>query len=200
MHKPPTTTNIFLLSIIIVLILSSFINKPSCIKTPDGRAIDWQKKLKLTRDNFKATKNLNYGNSVASTYSGFGYEITDNDGEISGSIFVRFYCGKSWFSPKIKESDKITYILQHEQLHFDICELFGRKLHKEIMELINSNKFNQRTVDRIQAKLEKQYSYYQKVYDKETNHSINTTKQQMWNKKIKMELSALSNYSDYQKF
>ena len=184
-----------------ILFLSSFnTQNPTCLKTDNGYTIDWQNHYKLKQSDFKANKKWSLGNTVANTYSGFGYCITDNNGIITGSIFVRFYCNKSWFKSDLGDTEDISYILKHEQLHFDICELFGRKLYKGILSLINSNKLSQRNIDKIQSKLEKQYSNYQKAYDKETNHSINVNEQRRWEKKVKNELEKLSGYSDYTSF
>ena len=191
----------FLLLTGTVLFLSSFnTHNPTCLKTDNGYTIDWQNHYKLKPSDFKANKKWNLGNTVANTYSGFGYSITDNDGKITGSIFVRFYCDKSWFKPNIDNAEDISYILKHEQLHFDICELFGRKMYKEILSLIRSNRLSQRNIDKIQLKLEKQYSNYQKAYDKETNHSINVNEQRRWEKKVENELVKLSAYADYTSF
>lgn len=213
MHRLTKPLLLILLLINLVILLSSFnavkidpvtpnilITNTSCYNTPEGSAIDWDINTKLKYKDFKGDIRWSFGNAVASTYSGFGYSITDDNGEISGTIFVRFYCGKSWWNPELNKPDKIIYILKHEQLHFDICELFGRKLYKEILRLRNSGRLNSRTIYKMQTKLEKQYSNYQDKYDKETNHSINRVEQYYWSKLIKEELEAMSEYSDYSSF
>ncbi len=216
MHNQAKLPTILLLSFGFILILSSitihnslkavpvFKSKPTnnakCYNTPNGDAIDWDKNTLLNREDFKGSRKWSAGNSVASTYSGFGYDITYDGDDISGEIYVRFYCKKSWWNPKLTNRDKIKNVLAHEQLHFDICELFGRKLYKEILNLTAAKRMNSRSINRIKSKLEKQYSNYQKSYDRGTNHSINITEQKRWNKKIKAELEILSDYSNYQHF
>ena len=91
-------------------------------------------------------------------------------------------------------------MLAHEQLHFDICELFGRKLYKEILVLRDSGKLNNRTIKRLHSKLKKQYSNYQDKYDNETEHSINQVEQLKWNSRICKELESMTMYSDYHSF
>lgn len=168
--------------------------------TPDELIINWQANLKLKREDFKAITKNNSRSSVATTSSGFGYNITDNGGKISGSIFVRFYCSRSWWNPDLIDKEKVMYVLNHEQIHFDICELFGRKLYKGVIELRNSEKINSKTIDKLQSKLEKQYFNYQDKYDKETNHSINRVEQHYWNMNIAKELASMAEYSDYSSF
>ena len=171
-------------------------DQSSCHQTAQGPVIDWNKDIKLKYTDFKATSKDGPGFAVATTSSAFGYSIIDRGGEISGSIYVRFYCEESWWNPDFM----LDEVLEHEQLHFDICELFGRKLYKEVLELRKSGKINKWSIDKIQSKYEKQYSDYQDLYDKETDHSTNGDEQRKWNKKIKKELNELSDYSDYQHF
>ena len=171
-------------------------DKSSCHQTEQGPVIDWHRDVKLNYADFKATSKGSPGFAVATTSSAFGYSITDRGGEISGSIYVRFYCEKSWWNPDFI----LDEVLEHEQLHFDICELFGRKLYKEVLELREEGKLNKRTIQRLQSKFEKQYSDYQDLYDKETDHSTKGDEQRKWNKKVKRELADLSDYSDYHSF
>ena len=172
----------------------------NCYQTPEGSVIDWDKWIKLNQSNFKASSKGSPGFAVATTASAFGFSIVDNNGSISGNIYVRFYCEKSWWNPEYKDSDILDDILEHEQLHFDICELYGRKLYKEIIILRNSGRLTEKYIDRLYDKIEKQYSDYQDKYDKETNHSIDRTEQAKWNRRIKKELAQLSIYSDYHSF
>ena len=162
--------------------------------------IDWDKNIKLKQSDFKANSKESAGFAVASTASAFGFSITDNNGEITGNIYVRFYPYKSYWNPEYRNSEVRTDVLEHEQLHFDICELYGRKLYKEIINLRDSGKLDDKHMDILYSRIERQYSKYQDKYDEETNHSINRTEQAKWNKLIKRELNQLSKYSNYNTF
>ena len=177
-------------------LLSTDGDQSSCQQTEQGPVIEWNKNVKLKYADFKATSKGSPGLAVATTSSAFGYSITDSGGEISGNIFVRFYCEESWWNPDFK----LDEVLEHEQLHFDICELFGRKLYKEVLELRDEAKLNKRAIQRIQSKFEKQYADYQDLYDKETDHSTIGNEQRKWNRKVKNELDDLEEYSDYHSF
>ncbi len=176
------------------------ISSNNCYQSPEGLVIDWDKDVKLKQVNFKAISKGSPGFAVATTASAFGFSIVDDNGDISGEIYVRFFCEKSWWNPEYKNSEVVDDVLEHEQLHFDICELFGRKLYKEIIVLQNSNRLNEKYINRLYDRIEKEYSAYQDKYDEETNHSINRTEQANWNRKIKKELARLSIYSDYNSF
>jgi len=83
----------------------------------------------------------------------------------------------------------------HEQGHFDIAELFARKLRKAFAEY----KFNAQTVGKDIDKLfilnKQERTERDVLYDKETNHSQNKQQQVLWNKKIKSELDNLKKFA-----
>ena len=92
--------------------------------------------------------------------------------------------------------DDVPYILNHEQLHFDICEVHARKLRKSIIDK-NFKKVNN-IVQVIQKMADKESSEFNKEedeYDKDTEHGLNAAKQQVWNEKVKAELAELEQYS-----
>jgi len=162
--------------------------------------IEWNEELKLLKSDFQAEYKETDGDAVATTASAFGYSITDDNGNITGNIYVRFYPGKSWWNPEFKEVEKFKEVLEHEQLHFDICELYGRKLYKGIISLRNKRRLNEYQINKLMSKLEKQYINFQDQYDKDTDHSINQKEQERWNNLIRNELNSMKWYSNYHSF
>ena len=92
---------------------------------------------------------------------------------------------------------KTDYILQHEQGHFDITELFARKLAKELKEYKFNPRKYQDDVSKIYKKLMDEKEEYQNKYDKETDFSRNKEQQAEWLEKIKDELDELDEYANY---
>ena len=92
---------------------------------------------------------------------------------------------------------KTDYILSHEQGHFDLAELFARKLHKEMSNYTFNKKSFQKDLKKIYDSIMKERESTQNQYDKETNHSINKEKQAEWLKKISRMLEELKDYADY---
>ena len=167
-----------------------------CHQTDRGPVIDWRSDYKLRYEDFKGDPKGNPAYAVATTSSAFGYSITDRGGEISGSIYVRFYCEESWWNPDYRTEE----VREHEQLHFDICEVFGRKFYKAVLVLRDSGNLNSRSMRRIKSKFEKQYDDCQLLYDSETDHGTKEEEQSAWNQKIKRELDELSDFADYASF
>jgi len=91
---------------------------------------------------------------------------------------------------------KSKYVLKHEQVHFDISELFTRKIRKELIEYyrrtydININ-FSYKIYDDYLIK----YHDFEKKYDFETKHGQIIEKQIEWNNKIKKELEKYKDYT-----
>lgn len=163
------------------------------LETKNGLAIEWSPDVKLKWIDFKAKNRVSKSFSVATSTCGFGYDGTVRGKEITLNIYVHFYCYDSWKNPDYHMND----VLQHEQLHFDICELYGRKFHKEIVSLKEKNQFNEKSLEKLYNLMVKEYDAYQDLYDAETGHSTKTMKQLEWNNRIAADLNALAEYAYY---
>lgn len=159
--------------------------------TKDEPYVLWNKERKLLWSDFNAKPN-NIGAEAAMTSSSieFGYSATNSKYQFQ--IISKFFPNLSW-SIKSKQSN---YILQHEQLHFDITELYTRKLIKSIQDNVKTKK----DVSKISVLVQKNMSDWNKaqdLYDKETKHSINTEKQAYWNEYVYSQLDSMQKYTNY---
>lgn len=149
----------------------------------EEEAILWHPELRLSWANFKAEP-IEDSKIAATTASGLSYQFstTQEDGkyELDYTISTFFYPDRSWYQPKI--CDEV--ILSHEQLHFDISELFARKM-RNIMDKTTFTKNVKAEVKAIYRQINKELAEFQQVYDNETNYSRNIEQQLSWNQKIK---------------
>jgi len=75
-------------------------------------------------------------------------------------------------------------LLAHEQLHFDICELYVRQLRKKIMEAdLDPMEFDKQ-INKMFEESWKDYQLKQQQYDNETGHGIIADKQLSWQEEI----------------
>jgi hypothetical protein len=169
------------------------LNNSRYLETKNGLAIEWSPDVKLKWSDFKSKRRVSKGFSVATSTCGFGYEGTIRGDEIFLDIYVHFYCYDSWKNPDYHMND----VLQHEQLHFDICELYGRKFYKEILRLKKKNQFNEKSLEALYNSMVKEYDEYQDLYDAQTGHSTKTMKQLEWNNRIEADLNAYAAYANY---
>ncbi len=104
-----------------------------------------------------------------------------------------FFCKKSWK----KESWISESVLRHEQKHFDIVELYSRKLRKQVQEnhYSSDNELIAKS-DSLYAINDKAMDVYQDKYDDETDGSMNGEQQRAWEKKIMNEINELDAYKN----
>ncbi|WP_299103367.1 DUF922 domain-containing protein [uncultured Winogradskyella sp.] len=153
----------------------------------------WDENNKLTWADFKASPDSD-SDAVALTASGitFGFGVKTSGKrivEFSTTVESHFYPNKSWY----KKAQSDAHILGHEQLHFDLTELYSRKLRQEISKLqVNQNVKKQ--LNRLHEDINLKLSAAQAKYDRETQHSINAVKQREWANYVEKELKNLKDY------
>ncbi|MGB3007834.1 MAG: DUF922 domain-containing protein [Chitinophagaceae bacterium] len=156
----------------------------------DEEVLDWNANRKLTWADYKATPNPDSdAAATTTTYLKIEYNIRSNN--FSFKIQSKFSKSRSW------GLHKSAYILSHEQGHFDIAEIFARKLNKEMSNYQFNNKTFQKELKEIYNNVIDEKTEMQNDYDRETNHSINKEKQEKWNRKIVMLLEELKEYAVY---
>ena len=173
---------------LIFCLLFLFVGKNSKEET-----MTWDASQKLTWADFKANANSESG-AIALTASGitFGYSLKTSGNRIidfSTSVEAQFYPSQSWYL-KGKDND---YILKHEQLHFDITQLFARKVREKLSRLPVGRTVKEQ-MNAIYKRIKESLNKEQKRYDLETEHSINKEVQKHWEDFIAEELKALDQF------
>ncbi|MGI8601345.1 MAG: DUF922 domain-containing protein [Chitinophagaceae bacterium] len=152
--------------------------------------IPWMDKRKLNWDDFKSSPQIN-SDAVASTSTEMGLTYVVKNNIFSYNITCNFSKIKSWGIVKT------PYILAHEQGHFDVTEIFARKLHKALQEY-NFNYSNYRNdISRIYDNIVEEKEAFQKSYDKHSDHSRNHKHQVQWQDKIQELLLETALFADY---
>ncbi len=105
------------------------------------------------------------------------------------SVTANFYKKQSW------SVSQDLNLLNHEQLHFDIAELFARKIRKRFSELktIEEKRFS--VYWNEYSKLWKDCRAFQKQYDIETNHGAKLDENKKWAENIGSLLEAFKEYA-----
>ncbi len=168
-----------------LLVFSSFI-----IPAGKEELIPWSKDRKLEWADFKAKPDPGTENAaLTSSAIGFGWGFDEKG--FSYTVKCSFDKQKSW--GRIKND----HILAHEQGHFDITEIYARKLHKALKGYAFKGKSSEKELQSIYAKLMTEQEQLQARYDRETEHSKKLPEQKEWLVKIATELRELNDYSDY---
>src|SRR6266498_95902 len=164
---------------------------PLLSNAQDEQFIEWSASKRLTWDDYLA-KPAPLSDAAAITNTALGIEYHIKNNVLSYKISCRFSKTRSW------GKYKTDYILQHEQGHFDITEIFARRLAKELREYKFNLRKYQDDLGKIYKKLMDGKEDYQNKYDKETDYSRNKEKQSEWLKKIADELEETDEFADYQ--
>ena len=153
--------------------------------------IPWSASRKLTWSDFKGTPDPHSSNA-ALTSSNINIEFGYDDKGFQYAIKCNFDKNRSWV--RIRNND----VLVHEQGHFDIAEIYARKLNK----LMKAYRFNAKTagtdVNGLYENAMKQHRQIQIQYDNDTDYSRNKQKQEEWLKKIADDLKDLEAFANYQ--
>lgn len=152
--------------------------------------IKWSAGRKLSWQDYHAEPDKRSGAAAStSTQVGFEYHVRDN--KLTYTITCKFSKVKSW------GRYKNDYILSHEQGHFDITEIFTRKLVQALSQYsFNSNGYRN-DLRKIYLDVMKEKEHFQQDYDRETDYSRIKDQQAAWLKKIAVTLSGLNEFADY---
>lgn len=148
--------------------------------------INWRPNYKLKWNDFEANPNAAspFGASSACSIS---YDFSYKNNSLAYTVYAFFTRTFSW--SKFRND---SALLVHEQGHFNISELFARKLRKAITEYsVNTASIN-KDFEIMFNKVWDEKKAYDSLYDTETDHARIFKKQIKWNKKIADELKSLN--------
>jgi hypothetical protein len=158
----------------------------------NNNLIPWSTARKLTWIDFKGDPDPHSPNA-ALTSSNINIEFGYNNTGFQYSIRCVFDKTRSWVRIPTDE------VLAHEQGHFDIAEIYARRLNKAL----TGYRFNAQTVSKdvndAYGNMMKEHRQTQIQYDQETDYSRNRPKQAEWLKKIAADLKSLEAFASYQK-
>ena len=147
----------------------------------------YSKERKLIWSDFKLPGNT--ADSLdAKSFLGIGYYVTSsvNEGflQLDVSVNCFFIPEKSWVRPGTSDND----LLGHEQLHFDIAYLVGKKFRDAILSYKFSRDHFGQEIEQLKNKSAAEYDQLQTQYDAETNHGKKRVQQKIWKNKIESAL------------
>jgi len=129
-------------------------------------------------------------NAKAATTTGITANFQYIGNELYFDVQSVFSIKQSWF---LKESQGDTALLRHEQMHFNITELYARKIRKLLAEY--KNPFGKEKEIRTKIDFLKQAERDENnLYDIESVHYTNKVMQKKWEEKIIKELEETKKY------
>jgi hypothetical protein len=148
---------------------------------------EWSSNRTLSWEDYKGRPAPDRDTNIAATTScRFGLVVNPSG---SGEVAVtnEFICHQS----SVRPGQQQPALLAHEQLHFDLCEVYARMLRKELAETARTSQ----DVNDAFIKTYKLYKERQWLYDEETNHGLEPQAQERWQHSIMEELRTFAAYA-----
>lgn len=162
--------------LLIGLIVGNSHTEPSMIFWSEDRQLDWK--------DFQGQPDYNFDEVSALTSSGIIHFKGCEDGKIIYKVQAYFEKKYSWVKPEALTD----HHLRHEQLHFDITELYARKLRRAL-EKRDFKCGQEDEFDKFVADYLRKWQKAQIEYDLYTHYSMRPAKQKEWGYRVAMELS-----------
>ena len=156
------------------------------LKVAAREKFQWQEHTQLSWDDFKGEVNTTHDESAAATCCSIGFKTNTpvSGGKPEIVVYNTFYTNRSWVRPDAR----IPSILNHEQGHFDLCEVYTRKLKERMKNFDISMPGVKQELMNIYAEVSKEYEARQQCYEVETVHGTNLDVQRRWQDMIAHEL------------
>ncbi|MBK8699295.1 MAG: hypothetical protein IPN29_07005 [Saprospiraceae bacterium] len=150
----------------------------------------WHADRKLEIADFKGS--IEQRPFTASTASSFRYRLASRGAfpdQYTLIVETYFDCHLSYFQPSQLDS----FVLSHEQLHFDITELYARNFIERVgKELLKMKQFSEKEPQILQEVI-RELQLMQDAYD--TDVYADRTQQKKWNQLIAEELSKTEKFA-----
>ena len=176
----------FTLLILPVFMLSSLV---LCAQNPDGR-IYWSGDIILKWKDFKGKQDNNHPYDAETNWA-VEYSCGLKSDTLSFTLKCYFDKNGSW----VKKGKETGVLLNHERKHFDLGEVYARKLRKVLLEHAYNRETINEDIQKLYNDMFAECQVAQKQYDKETEHSKNKDKQEKWDAKIISLLKKLEAYT-----
>ena len=177
------------------LLIGAFIIlcSPLLGQVQSNQLLPWQQDRRLTWSDFQGEPEEEIDFRAMTNWQlSYDFQLSKVKGEINSqfNVYTFFDNQQSW----VREGSGSQQLLQHEQLHFDIAELFARKLRKQFaIYSFRSENYKEELNLLFEASLDS-CNVVQTQYDLDTEHGLNQKKQQDWQQKIDQELMQLNKF------
>ncbi|GGF23767.1 DUF922 domain-containing protein [Hymenobacter cavernae] len=151
----------------------------------------WSANRPLTWADFKS-KPTPSDRLAALTSANIDVQAACQDFKFASTVRAIFIPTESW----VRDPSKATpNLLRHEQLHFDITELYARKLRQKISLAKFDCEHLQPRFKNMSNAVFAEWQREEARYDQETNHGLTTDRQRGWEVNIQNQLNQLAQFA-----
>lgn len=142
--------------------------------------VQWEGENQLNWDDFTTVAN---GRDIhdAVTATGISFSYTEHEEYIDVHVVAVFDRNESWVRPGAMTAE----LLAHEQLHFNITEMYARILRQT---LTDNSLYSVQDLDTLYDNTMKELIDLQEAYDRETHHGLDREKQYEWERWVSSQV------------
>lgn len=168
--------------IVVLLLFSSLFHNPDCISS--DVLLEWNPYYSLQWTDFRGAPGAEAHGDAGAVVSikARPYVVK---GKVRYDVRAFFNREKSW------KRDTSDLLLAHEQLHFDIAEVYARKIRERIHDLERQGVNDVKTYNAAVRELLGESDRADRRYDAETLHGAMTNVQAKWKADVEQELVRL---------
>jgi hypothetical protein len=158
--------------------------------------IVWSATRKLDWKDFRSKPPPNTLAGALSAIS-HDYAVGCRDQALQLRVQTIFVPGRSWVTYRIVSSGLASRVgIRHEQIHFDLAEVYTRRIRKMFRELRDPCPRSDAELAGMVEQIIKEHWTAQRRYDTETENGQLEAKQNDWEKRIAAELTALAPFAE----
>lgn len=160
-------------------------------KQDNKEELEWRSDRKLKWEDFKSLPDA-HSKASAEVLCTVKVDYRSKQDTLFVVVKAIMKQSESWYNRKYK----VPASLQHEQIHFDIAEIYARTLRSKITVLKTKKSKVSDELDVLIKLNGQELNTFQDMYDNETNHGRNKKKQLEWEKIVAADLKAYSLYKN----
>jgi hypothetical protein len=158
-------------------------------------AVSWSSSRRLRWADFDGAAPAANGEGALTAYSIF-YGVQCTGERFQFLALAGFLPHDSWVRPEVlADKGQGDRTLRHEQTHFDLTEVFTRRLRKAFSDLYQPCRRPDGDLDALASQYIRQEKAEQQRYDTETRHGLDATAQAAWDRQVASDLLALAAYA-----
>jgi Bacterial protein of unknown function (DUF922) len=158
------------------------------IKKPRSTIV-WSESRKLTWQDFQGTV-PEIRHEDAKTASGIQWHCPPT--ELNPTVEAFFDRNGSWVIDTMKGNGRL---LEHEQIHFDLAEVYARMLRQKLRTFKITCRNEETQIDKIGNNAVRDLLIEQDRYDEDTKHGLDEKAQTEWEKEVKAMLQLVRPHS-----
>ena len=159
------------------------------------QAIAWSSTWRLVWSNFQG-RPPDSGNEGARTAYGLYYAWSCKGDAFGFRVVAAFHPTRSWVKPAVvKNPGENARVLRHEQTHFDITEVYARRLRQQLSTVRAPCTKSDAELKSIARRFVEEERQTQRRYDQESNHGLITNRQADWNFEVARMLKEVERYA-----